>query len=80
MEKTKADIMQDLLVKLEDIENTQKSLIEKISMVQVELYNEPDEELDAALSKVFTSISESLDVLKLGIEDYNIKRNVIINQ
>ncbi len=79
MEKTTIDKMNDILVKLEDIENSQKSIIEKVSQVQIELFDMPDKELDDSLGIVLQSASESFDSLKLAIEDYTIKKNVLGN-
>ena len=79
MEKTTIDLMNDILVKLEDIQNSQKSIIEKVSQVQIELFEMPDKELDDSLGTVFQSASEAFDSLKLAIEDYTIKKNVLGN-
>ena len=45
----KVEAMQDILTKLEDIKNSQESIVEKIGQVQVELFNTPIKKLKKQL-------------------------------
>ncbi len=57
MEKTKIDLMEDALNKLEDIKNSCASLVEKVGHLQVDLFNNPDKELEEALDKLNNDFS-----------------------
>lgn len=75
MEKSKVEIMEDILAKLEDIKNSQESLIEKVGYIQVELFNHPDSELENQLSQINTKASELYEFMDQVIEDYTMKLN-----
>ncbi len=80
MEKSKIEKMQDIQLKLEDIHNSQASLIEKIAHVLVEMYSEPDEVLQKQLDKVHTNASENATLTLSMKEDYQMKINREINE
>jgi len=46
MEKSKKERMSDILVKLEDVKNSQEALIVKIATIHIELLELPDNELE----------------------------------
>ncbi len=75
MEKSKVEIMEDILAKLENIKNSQESLIEKVGYIQVELFNHPDSELENQLSQINTKASELYEFMDQVIEDYTMKLN-----
>lgn len=81
-EKTekKLSIMNSVLVKMEDIKNTQQSLIEKIGVLEVELFSIQSKELDKELDKVMQRASDSFDIIKDALETFEIKRNKIENE
>jgi hypothetical protein len=57
MEKTKIDLMEDHLRKIEDIKNSCASLVEKVGHLQVDLFNDPDKDLEKALDKLNNDFS-----------------------
>lgn len=57
MEKTKIDLMEDNLRKIEDIKNSCASLVEKVGHLQVDLFNHPDKDLEKALDKLNNDFS-----------------------
>ncbi|MGI9527484.1 MAG: hypothetical protein ACR2MS_10285 [Weeksellaceae bacterium] len=71
----KLEVMNSVLNRMEDIQNTQRSLIEKLGHVEVDLFNIESKELDEKLAKVHQSASESMDIIKEAIESFEIKRN-----
>lgn len=75
MEKSKFEIMEDILVKLEDIKNSQESLIEKVGYIQVELFNHPDAELEDELGQLNKWESELYEFVEKMIDNYEIKIN-----
>lgn len=81
-EKTEKRIsaMNSALVKLEDIKNTQQSLVEKIGVLEVELFNIQSKDLDKELEKVMDRASNSFDIIKDAIEAFEMKRNKIENE
>jgi hypothetical protein len=74
------DVMASVLVKMEDIKNSQQSLIEKIGKVEVQLFDVKSETLDKELQKVMTNASNSFDIIKDAIEAFEMKRNRIENE
>ncbi|MCT7904921.1 Uncharacterised protein [Candidatus Ornithobacterium hominis] len=74
---SKIETMNSVLNKMEDIKNTQQSLIEKLGQVQVDLFEIQSEELDKELEKVHQSSADSLDIITNAIENFEIKRNKI---
>ncbi|MDY0780190.1 hypothetical protein [Tenacibaculum sp. IB213877] len=81
-EKTekKLKIMNSVLVKMEDIQNTQKSLIEKIGVVEVQLFDIQSKDLDKELDKVMNRASDTLKIIKEATEAFEMKRNRIENE
>lgn len=71
------EVMKSVLNKLEDIRNTQQSLIEKVGQVQVDLFEIQSKELDEKLDKIHQSASDSIDVIADAIENFEIKKNAI---
>ncbi|MCK0202311.1 hypothetical protein MWN41_04655 [Ornithobacterium rhinotracheale] len=71
------EVMKSVLNKLEDIKNTQQSLIEKVGQVEVDLFEIKSEQLDKRLEKVHQAAADSLDVITEAIEDFEIKKNQI---
>ena len=76
MEKTKVDVMNHILIKLQDVQNSKKALIEKIASIQIELFEQPDAELEGAVDSLIGTISKSADEFNLALEQYQMKVNV----
>lgn len=69
MEDKKIEIYQETLKRLADILNTQESLVEKIGVAQVELFNSPDSFLEKKLNEIGTSEADSYERIKKTIEE-----------
>jgi hypothetical protein len=80
MEKTKVDLMGGILNKLEDIKNSQNSLIEKIGSIEVDLFNCPDEELENSMNNILSLAAEASDIISSAIEDYTMALNRLKTQ
>ena len=78
--KKRIEVMNAVLVKMEDIKNSQQSLIEKIGQVEVDLFEIKSKDLDAELEKVMTKASDSFEIIKDAIEAFEMKRNRIENE
>lgn len=76
MEKTKGDVMNHVLNKLQDVQNSKKALIEKIASIQIELFTQSDAELEAAVDSVLSTISQSADAFNEAVDQYQMKVNV----
>jgi hypothetical protein len=76
MEKTKTDVMNHILVKLQDVQNSKIALIQKIASIQIELFDQPDVELDKAVDAAIGSISQCADEFNVAVEQYQMKVNV----
>nr|BFF38617.1 hypothetical protein BACY1_04220 [Tenacibaculum mesophilum] len=79
-EQKRLDTMNSVLVKMEDIKNTQKSLIEKIGLVEVQLFDIQSKDLDKELEKVMVRASDTLNIIKQATEAFEMKRNRLENE
>ena len=75
MDQTKYDQKQAMLHKLEDIKNSQTSIIDKINHVITDLFQNPDADLEKAMEDVHERASENVEKIKESIEEYEIKFN-----
>ncbi|WP_159950414.1 hypothetical protein [Polaribacter septentrionalilitoris] len=78
--RKRLDTMNSVLIKMEDIKNSQQSLIEKVGQVEVALFDIQSETLDKELDKVMGNASKSFDIIKDAIEAFEMKRNRIENE
>ena len=76
MEKTKVDVMNHVLIKLQDVQNSKKALIEKIASIQIELFDQPDAQLEGAVDSALGTISQCADEFNAAVEQYQMKVNV----
>jgi hypothetical protein len=76
MEKTKADVMNHVLVKLQDVQNSKIALIQKIASIQIELFDQPDADLEKAVDTAIGTISQCADEFKVAVEQYQMKVNI----
>ncbi|WP_428740775.1 hypothetical protein [Tenacibaculum sp.] len=79
-EQKRLNTMNAVLVKMEDIKNTQKSLIEKIGVVEVQLFDIQSKDLDKELEKVMIRASDTLNIIKQATEAFEMKRNRLENE
>lgn len=75
MDQAKYNEMEKLLHKLEDIKNSQKSIIDKINHVITDLFQHPDKDLEKSMEEAHERASENVDKIREAIEDYEIKFN-----
>lgn len=75
MEQAKYDQMQGMLNKLEDIKNSQESIIDKINHVITDLFQDPDSELEKAMEAAHQKASDNVEKISEAIEAYEIKFN-----
>ncbi len=75
MDETKIEQMRSTLNKLEDIKNSQESIIDKINHVITDLFQNPDKELEKAMEIAHQKSSDNVDAIREIIEDYEIRIN-----
>ncbi len=75
MDQAKYNEMQAMLHKLEDIKNSQKSIIDKINHVITDLFQHPDKDLEKAMEEAHEKASANVDKIREAIDDYEIKFN-----
>ncbi len=68
MENTEAII--NNYQKLEDIKNTTESLMGKIGQLQVDLFNNPDKELEKFLNEVNNDLDATFQKIEEVVTDY----------
>jgi len=80
MEQEKFEQVHSILNKLEDIKNSQESIIDKINHVITDLFQHPDKKLEKAMEKAHQRASDNIDALREVIDDYEMKINKLENE
>lgn len=75
MDQSKYDQMQGMLSKLEDVKNSQESIIDKINHIITDLFQNPDAELEKAMEAAHQKASDNVEKINEAIETYEIKFN-----
>lgn len=75
MEQSKYDQMQGMMAKLEDIKNSQESIIDKVNHVITDLFQNPDKKLEKGMEELHQTASDSIDQINELIESYELKFN-----
>lgn len=75
MDEAKMEQMRSMLNKLEDIKNSQESIIDKINHVITDLFQNPDKELEKAMEVAHQNSSDNVDAIREIIEEYEIRIN-----
>ncbi len=80
MDQEKLDQMRAILNKLEDIKNSQESVIDKINHVITDLFQHPDADLEKAMEDAHQNSSDNVDAVREIIEEYEIRINKMENE
>ncbi|WBL21761.1 MULTISPECIES: hypothetical protein [unclassified Zunongwangia] len=80
MDQAKIDNMRSTLNKLEDIKNSQESIIDKINHVITDLFEHPDKELEKAMESAHQKSSDNVEAVAEAIEDFEMKINQLETQ
>ena len=80
MDQEKLDHMRSTLNKLEDIKNTQSSIIDKINHVITDLFEHPDKNLEKVMEDAHQKASDNIDAVREAMEEYEMKINKMENQ
>lgn len=75
MDQARYNEMEAMLHKLDDIKNSQKSIIDKINHVITDLFQHPDKDLEKAMEAAHERASINVEKIGEAIEDYEIKFN-----
>lgn len=75
MDQEKLDHMRSVLNKLEDIKNSQESILDKINHVITDLFQHPDKELEEAMEKAHQKSSENVEAVREMMEEYEMRIN-----
>lgn len=73
----KLEVMNSVLVKMEDLKNSQESLIGKIGQIEVQLFEINSPDLDKDLSRVIDRASETLTIIQDAKNNFEAKRDNI---
>ena len=71
----KLELMKSVLVKMEDLENSQQSLISKIEQIEVQLFDLNSPDLDKELGKVIDRASQTLKIIEEARSNFQEKRD-----
>lgn len=80
MDQEKLDYMRSTLNKLEDIKNTQSSIIDKINHVITDLFQHPDKNLEKVMEDAHQKASDNIDAVREAMEEYEMAINKMENQ
>lgn len=76
--KEKAQLMDKILRELEDLKNTQASLVKKIGQIETDNINLGDHELEKSLSDIYDSITGSTDKVDDLLSSYQQQRDKFV--
>ena len=80
MDQEKLDHMRSTLNKLEDIKNTQSSIIDKINHVITDLFQHPDKNLEKVMEDAHQKASDNIDAVREAMEEYEMAINKMEHQ
>ncbi|PTX42097.1 hypothetical protein C8P64_2513 [Christiangramia gaetbulicola] len=80
MDQEKLDHMRSTLNRLEDIKNTQSSIIDKINHVITDLFQHPDKNLEKVMEDAHQKASDNIDAIREAMEEYEMAINKMENQ
>jgi ElaB/YqjD/DUF883 family membrane-anchored ribosome-binding protein len=76
--KDKALLMDKILRELEDLKNSQASLVKKIGQLEADNINLGDQQLEKSLSAIYDNISGGTDQVAALVADYQVKRDKFV--
>lgn len=76
--REKAVLMDKILRELEDLKNTQSSLVKKIGQIETDNINLGDNELEKSLSDIYDSIVGGVDKVEGLLTGYREKRDKFV--
>ncbi|MET7001390.1 hypothetical protein [Chitinophaga defluvii] len=76
--KDKALLMDKILRELEDLKNSQASLVKKIGQIEADNINLGDQQLEKSLSAIYDSIASGTDQVTSLVTDYQQKRDKFV--
>ncbi|SDS60923.1 hypothetical protein [Gramella sp. MAR_2010_147] len=80
MDQAKLDHMRSTLNRLEDIKNTQSSIIDKINHVITDLFEHPDKNLEKVMEDAHQKASDNIDAIREAMEEYEMAINKMETQ
>ncbi len=80
MDREKLERMRSTRNKLEDIKNSQESIIDKINHVITDLFQHPDKDLEKAMEKAHQKSSDNVDAIRAAIDEYEMRINKMENE
>lgn len=67
--------MEQINKKISDITSDLQHIVERLSSVEIDLMNDPQDELNDTLTKVHSNISHDIENLEEATEDFQMKIN-----
>ncbi len=80
MNQEKIDQLKSILNRLEDIKNSQESIIDKVNHVITDLFQHPDKKLEKAMEDAHQRSSDSIDSVSEVIEELEMRINKAENE
>jgi len=77
MSEQELEKMKAIISHLEDLSNLQQTLIEKISKVELEIEDAPNETLKSALEDAHSNTAGNMELIKNTIEEYTMRYNAL---
>lgn len=80
MDQEKLNQMRAILNKLEDIKNSQESVLDKINHVITDLFQNSDGELEKVMEEAHQKTSDNVDAVREAMDEYQMRINKLETQ
>lgn len=73
MDAAKIAQMNAIKAALEDLHNSQEAVLQKVGQIEVNLMNNPDEEVEDDLTEVYANASDNAALVKEVLDKFNMR-------
>ncbi len=73
MDASQLDKLNSIKSSLEDLQNSQVAIVQKVAQLEVNLMNNPDKEVEDGLTEIYSNASDNAELVKELLDKFNIR-------
>ena len=73
MDAAKLDKLNSIKSSLEDLQNSQVAIVQKVAQLEANLMNSPDKEVEEGLVEIYSNASDNADLVKDLLDKFNLR-------